>query len=222
MALSYLHQETDEKPCEELEASVDDPPLSGRAYQPDEGNVPVVEQLTLSLRDARRESLERKETIDQLRFDLRHTKDMLEEARLTQHAAALQAELRSAGLLLEERQQQVRHLQIDLHAAQYAKVEPQISVSGQVVAQAHTQLLQEQRLRQEAEQRAQDQEARAEALLRDLEAERQELAKTRRSLRSANFSMSRSQPSLRLSDPLGPYAASPTKVHDPLESAEKR
>lgn len=149
-----------------------------------------------------------------------------EKESVRQAALQLQAQLRQAHALLEERHQQVRHLQIDLHAAQFQKPEPVISVQGSVVAQAHTQLQEAQKMVAEAEARANDSEAKAATLLRDLEAERLELTRTRKSLKSLksaslNGSLSRSQPSLRMSDPLGPYAASQNPVVDQLERRRK-
>merc|ERR1719443_851548 len=65
----------------------------------------------------------------------------------------LQKEIEAAVQNLEARDQQVRHLQVDLAAAKESVPDPQVSVQNAIALASHHALHQEQRIRSKAEEK---------------------------------------------------------------------
>merc|ERR1719247_1248348 len=119
----------------------------------------------------------------------------------------LHAEIEAAVANLEARDQQVRHLQVDLAGAKETSVDPQVAVQNAIALASHHALHQEQRIRSKAEEKVSYLQGKVQEQEVLLINERMEHARTKRTAAAQSMAgPSRTfQSAAGSSGPLAPY-----------------
>merc|ERR1719247_83815 len=117
----------------------------------------------------------------------------------------LHAEIEAAVANLEARDQQVRHLQVDLAGAKETSVDPQVAVQNAIALASHHALHQEQRIRGKAEEKVSWLHEKLQETETLLANERMEHARAKRQVLSATQPSRTFQSSAGSSGPLAPY-----------------